>query len=54
MCQYNTTLKEIQLIEEAKPPTNVDPPETEVDNAEIPEIPEDPKTECPDPKKNKP
>ena len=50
--QYNA--KEIQLIEEAKPPTNVDPPETEVDNSEIPEIPEDPKTECPDPKKNNP
>ena len=50
--QYNA--KEIQLIEETKPPTNVDPPETEVDNAEIPEIPEDPKIECPDPKKNNP
>ena len=50
--QYNK--KDLQLIEEANPPTNVKPPETEVDNTEIPEIPEDPKTECPDPKKNNP
>ena len=50
--QYNA--KEIQLIEEAKPPTNVDPPETEIDNTDIPDIPEDTKIECPDPKKNNP
>ena len=50
--QYNA--KEIQLIEEAKPPTNVDPPKTEVDNPEVPEIPEKTKIECPDPKKNNP
>ena len=28
--------------------------ETELDNTDIPEIPEDPKIECPDPKKNNP
>ena len=50
--QYNA--KEIQLIEEAKPPTNVDPPETNVENPEIPEITEETKIECPDPKKNNP
>ena len=50
--QYNA--KEIQLIEEAKPPTNVDAPETNVENPEVPEIPEETKIECPDPKKNNP
>ena len=50
--QYNA--KKIQLIEEAKPPTNVDAPETNVENPEVPEIPEETKIECPDPKKNNP
>ncbi len=50
--QYNA--KEIQLIEEAKPPTNVEPPETDVENPEVPKIPEKDKVECPDPKKNNP
>ena len=50
--QYNA--KEIQLIEKAKPPTNVDAPETNVENPEVPEIPEETKIECPDPKKNNP
>ena len=50
--QYNA--KEIQFIEEAKPPTNVDPLETNVENPEVPEIPEETKIECPDPKKNNP
>jgi len=46
--------KKIQLVEEAKPPTNVEPPEPEVEEPEVPEIPEDEKVECPDPKKNNP
>ena len=50
--QYNA--KEIQLIEEAKPPTNVDAPETNVENPEVPKITEETKIECPDPKKNNP
>ena len=46
--------KELQVIENPEAPTNVDPPETEIDNAELPELPEKPKIECPDPKKNNP
>ena len=45
--------KKILLIEEAKPPTNVDPPETDVEQPEVPKLPlEEPP--CPDPKKNNP
>ena len=46
--------KKIQLVEEAKPPTNVEPPEPEVEEPEVPKIPEVKKVECPDPKKNNP
>ena len=50
--QYNA--KEIQLIEEAKPPTNIDTPETEPNSEALPKLPEDKKIDCPDPKKNNP
>ena len=40
--QYNA--KEIQLIEEAKPPTNIDTPETEPNSEALPKLPEDKKT----------
>ena len=46
--------KKILLVEEAKPPTNVEPPETDVEQPEVPKIPEKDKVECPDPKKNNP
>ena len=46
--------KKILLVEEAKPPTNVEQPETDVEEPEVPKIPEEDKTECPDPKKNNP
>jgi len=46
--------KKILLVEEAKPPTNVEPPETDVEQPEVPKIPEETKVECPDPKKNNP
>ncbi len=46
--------KKILLVEEAKPPTNVEPPETDVEQPEVPKIPEEKKIECPDPKKNNP
>ena len=46
--------KKIQLVEEAKPPTNVEPPEPEVEEPEVPKIPGEKKVECPDPKKNSP
>ena len=46
--------KKILLVEESKPPTNVNTSEPEIDDSGIPEIPEIPKTECPDPKKNNP
>ena len=46
--------KKILLVEEAKPPTNVEPPETDVEQPEVPKIPEETKLECPDPKKNNP
>jgi hypothetical protein len=44
--------KKILLIEEQKPPTNVDPPKTDTEQPEIPKVEEDPP--CPDPKKNNP
>jgi len=46
--------KKILLVEEAKPPTNVEPPETDVEQPEVPKIQEETKVECPDPKKNNP
>ena len=46
--------KKIQLVEEAKPPTNVEPPEPELEEPEVPKIPEEKQVECPDPKKNNP
>ena len=45
--------KKILLVEEAQPPTNVKPPETDVEQPEVPKVPEE-KTPCPDPKKNNP
>ena len=46
--------KKILLVEEAKPPTNVEPPETDVEQPEVPKIPKKDKVEGPDPKKNNP
>jgi hypothetical protein len=46
--------KKILLVEESKPPTNVEPPETDVEQPEVPKIPEEEKVDCPDPKKNNP
>lgn len=44
--------KKILLVEEEKPPTNVEPPKTETEQPEVPKIEEEPP--CPDPKKNNP
>ena len=44
--------KKILLVEEQKPPTNVDPPKTDTEQPEVPKIEEEPP--CPDPKKNNP
>ena len=46
--------KKILLVEEAKTPTNVEQPETDVEESEVPKIPQEDKVECPDPKKNNP
>ena len=46
--------KKILLVEEAKPLTNIEPPETDVEEPGVPKIPEEDKVECPDPKKNNP
>ena len=46
--------KKILLVEEAKTPTNVEQPETDVEESEVPKLPEEDKVECPDPKKNNP
>ena len=46
--------KKILLVEEAKPPTNVEQPETDVEESEVPKIPQEDEVECPDPKKNNP
>ena len=46
--------KKILLVEEAKTPTNVEQPETDVEESEVPKIPQEVKVECPDPKKNNP
>ena len=45
--------KKILLIEEAKPPTTVAPPKTDVEQPEVPKLPPE-ETPCPDPKKNNP
>ena len=46
--------KKIQLVDKAKPPTNVEPPEPDLEEPEVPKKPEENKVECPDPKKNNP
>lgn len=46
--------KKILLVEEAKTPTNVEPLETDVEEQEVPKLPEEDVVECPDPKKNNP
>ena len=46
--------KKIQLVDKAKPPTNVEPPEPDLEEPEVPKIPEEEKVDCPDPKKNNP
>ena len=46
--------KKILLVEEAKTPSNVEPPETDIEQPEVPKIPEEKKPPCPDPKKNNP
>ena len=45
--------KKILLIEEQKPPTNVESPEADVEQPEVPNVPPE-KPPCPDPKKNNP
>ena len=44
--------KKILLVEEQKPPTNVEPPETNTEQPEVPKVDKNPP--CPDPKKNNP
>tara|TARA_R100000152_G_C6675596_1_gene110816 strand:+ start:34 stop:726 length:693 start_codon:yes stop_codon:yes gene_type:complete len=46
--------KKILLVEESKPPTDVNTPETDVEQPEVPKIPEEEKVDCPDPNKNNP
>ena len=50
--QYNKT--NLLPIKKAKPPTDIESPDTEIEQPKLPEIPEDKKIECPDPKKNNP
>ena len=50
--QYNA--KDLVPIQEAEPPTNVEPPIAEAETPEVPKIPEEKQTPCPDPKKNNP
>ena len=45
--------KKILLVEEAKTPSNVDQPETDIAQPEVPNVPPE-KPPCPDPKKNNP
>ena len=45
--------KKILLIEEEKPPTNVEPPKADVEQPEVPNVPPE-KPPCPDPKRNNP
>ena len=49
--QYNK--KDLILVEEAKPPTNVKPKIPDVETPKVPDLP-DKKPECPDPKRNNP
>ena len=44
--------KKILLVEEAKPPSNVESPPTDTEQPEVPKVEKDPP--CPDPKKNNP
>ena len=44
--------KKILLVEEQKPPTNVEPPKTDTKEPEVPKVDKEPP--CPDPKKNNP
>ena len=44
--------KKILLVEEQKPPTNVEPPKTDAKEPEVPKVDKEPP--CPDPKKNNP
>ena len=44
--------KKILLVEEQKPPTNIEPPKTDTKQPEVPKIEKNPP--CPDPKKNNP
>ena len=50
--QYNA--KDLVPIQEAQPPTNVEPPIAEPETPEVPKIPEEKEPPCPDPKKNNP
>ena len=44
--------KKILLVEEAKPPSNVEQPDTDTEQPEVPKVDKEPP--CPDPKKNNP
>ena len=44
--------KKILLVEEQKPPTNVEPPKTDTKEPKVPKVDKEPP--CPDPKKNNP
>jgi len=46
--------KKILLVEDAKTPTNTESPDTDIEQPEVPKIPEDKNPPCPDPKKNNP
>jgi len=50
--QYNA--KDLVPIQEAEPPTNVEPPIAETKTPEVPKILEKKQPPCPDPKKNNP
>ena len=50
--QYNA--KDLVPIQEAEPPTNVEPPIAEAETPEVPKILEKKQPLCPDPKKNNP
>ena len=50
--QYNA--KDLVPIQEAEPPTNIEPPIAEAETPEVPKIPEEKEPPCPDLKKNNP
>ena len=50
--QYNA--KDLVPIQEAEPPTNIEPPIAEAETPEVPKIPEEKQPPCPAPKKNNP